>query len=62
MRAMVMTHTLAKGQDQTSLSSTVRVEKREDKRADEAIALPPVLTRSLTRDVGSGVTDQRGIL
>jgi len=49
MRTMAMTSTHAKDQGQRSLGSKARVET--DRRTDgrtEAIALPPVLTRSAT--------------
>jgi len=52
-RAIVMTHTQAKGQCQRSLGSKVKCENiriETDRRTDErteAIALPPVLTRSV---------------
>jgi len=44
VRAIVVTHTLAKGQGQRSLDSKVRVETDIP---TEAIALPRVLTRSI---------------
>jgi len=48
MRAMVVTHTHAKDQGQTSLGSKDRVETDgQTDRRTEAIALPPVLTRSV---------------
>jgi len=47
-RAMVITHKHAKGQDQRSLSSKVKVEMD---RWTQAIALPPMLKQSVTSEI-----------
>jgi len=48
IRAMVMTHTHAKGQSQRSFGSKDRVEKdRQTDKQTEAIALPPALMQSV---------------